>query len=220
MRGVYGGIDTCNVTQFGNFNFCSYLTEKNESLSITRRPDIRGLVNMLVAEKVLNTNLAKGLLSTADRLFGNFDFSKHMKGATYMTMEDSVALQKNLCSDEFVTLTESSTSEVEGAKSFVLLWPKSLVWVHPAGCCYGARFNDLPLLRSLEGSTQLAWFLLGMLTMIPEVWSCTVRTLTSTTQWNGWFLRIASIECLGLNKRIPRGQGRQHPFAQRKLKAV
>ena len=28
MRGVYGGIDTCNVTQFGNFNFCSYLTEK------------------------------------------------------------------------------------------------------------------------------------------------------------------------------------------------
>ncbi len=27
MRGCYSGIDTCNLAEFGNFNFCSYLTE-------------------------------------------------------------------------------------------------------------------------------------------------------------------------------------------------
>ena len=46
MRGVYGGIDTCNITEFGNFNFTSHLTSRNESLCIKMMPDICALVNM------------------------------------------------------------------------------------------------------------------------------------------------------------------------------
>ena len=53
MRGVYGGIDSCNITEYGNFNFLSHLTALTESLSIRNRPDIRALVTRLLAEDVL-----------------------------------------------------------------------------------------------------------------------------------------------------------------------
>jgi hypothetical protein len=59
----------------------------------------------------------------------------------------------------------------------MVLWPRRLVWIHPAGCSFGARFNDFPFLKSLDVSTQLVWFLLGMITMVPELWSCTMKSL-------------------------------------------
>jgi hypothetical protein len=120
-----------------------------------------------------------------------------------------------------VILTESSTAPLDSGKSHKMLWPKSLVWIHPAECPFGARLNNVPLLRSCVVNTQLVWFLLGMITMIPEIWSCTVKSQVTeiyTNQWNGWFLRIASLQCLNINKKIPRGLGRQHPFARRKCK--
>ena len=71
MRGVYGGIDTCNITEFGNFNFTSHLTDRNECLTIRRRPDIRALLNRLVAEKVLYPKTAHNFSVRSELWFQN-----------------------------------------------------------------------------------------------------------------------------------------------------
>jgi hypothetical protein len=62
MRGVSGGLDTRNITEIGSFHFCSQSTETNACFTIWRCADIKALVNMLVAEEVLNTNLARAFL--------------------------------------------------------------------------------------------------------------------------------------------------------------
>jgi len=218
MRGVYGSIDSCNITEFGNFNFCSHLTELTESLSIRKRPDIRALVTTLHAENVLGPRAAHGLLSSADFYFQNCNFKKYMKGATYMRMEDCIALQSMLASDDTVTLRESVTTAVELSRSYASLWPKVLVWIHPAECSYGARFHSLPALRSRTINSQLLWFLLGMLSMIPEIWFATVNSLRFTAQWNGWFLRYITCQILNVRKKVPRCEGSKHPFQQTNYK--
>ena len=44
QRGSFQGVDTCNVTKFGNFNHNSYLLHESELLDIANRPDIISLL--------------------------------------------------------------------------------------------------------------------------------------------------------------------------------
>ena len=39
QRGTFNGIDTCNVTSYGRFDFCSKILNKSEGRSIDNRPD-------------------------------------------------------------------------------------------------------------------------------------------------------------------------------------
>ena len=45
QRGFFQGIDTCNVTNFGDFSFNSVLLEESESVSIANRPNVNSLLN-------------------------------------------------------------------------------------------------------------------------------------------------------------------------------
>ncbi len=54
MRGSFGGIDTCDVSDFGSFNFLLRLTEENESLILAGHLDCRALLWQLVAMGKIN----------------------------------------------------------------------------------------------------------------------------------------------------------------------
>ena len=45
QRGTFNGIDTCSITNFGNFDCCSYLRHESECRSIKFRPDINPLLS-------------------------------------------------------------------------------------------------------------------------------------------------------------------------------
>ena len=47
QRGSFQGIDTCDVTDFGDFSFTSILLDESESRSIMNRPDINSLLDSL-----------------------------------------------------------------------------------------------------------------------------------------------------------------------------
>ena len=47
QRGSFQGIDICDVTNFGEFNYCSVLLDESESRCIKSRPDINALLDML-----------------------------------------------------------------------------------------------------------------------------------------------------------------------------
>ena len=50
QRGNFNGIDTCNVTQYRDFQLLSVLLEEYESRSIIGRPDINALLDQFVHE--------------------------------------------------------------------------------------------------------------------------------------------------------------------------
>ena len=172
----------------------------------------------LHAENVLGARAAHGLLSSAELYFQDCNFKKYMRGATYMRMEDCLSLQSMLGSDDTVTLRVSETTPVELSRCYASLWPKVLVWIHPAECNYGARFHSLPALRSRTINTQLLWFLLGMLSIIPEIWLATVNSLRFTAQWNGWFLRYTTCQIFNITKKVPKYEGSKHRFQETKFK--
>ena len=47
QKGSFQGINTCDVTNFGNFDFKSTLLEESESMTIKYRLDINSVLNEL-----------------------------------------------------------------------------------------------------------------------------------------------------------------------------
>ncbi len=47
QRGSFQGVDTCDVTNFGDFSFCSVLLDDSELRTIKHRPDINALLDSL-----------------------------------------------------------------------------------------------------------------------------------------------------------------------------
>ena len=58
QRGPFNGIDTCNVTSYGNFEVCSKLLNDSESKAIANRPDINALFNKFCNENKITQEFA------------------------------------------------------------------------------------------------------------------------------------------------------------------
>jgi hypothetical protein len=71
QRGSFNGIDTCSVTSFGNFDFCSNLSLIDESRAIRNRPDMKGLLSTLAEEKVISKFTASERLAEAMEGYGS-----------------------------------------------------------------------------------------------------------------------------------------------------
>ena len=54
-RGMFCGIDTCSLTNFGRHNFTSFLLSQTESYTIAHRTDVNPLLLQLVQEKQLSS---------------------------------------------------------------------------------------------------------------------------------------------------------------------
>ena len=57
----FNGIDTCSITDYGNFDFNSKLSQKAESISLINRSDINAHLAQLVHKKVLSQYTANSL---------------------------------------------------------------------------------------------------------------------------------------------------------------
>ena len=62
QRGSFQGIDTCDITDFGNFSYCSYLLDESESRSIMNRPDINSILDNLENDGFMESVIVKGLI--------------------------------------------------------------------------------------------------------------------------------------------------------------
>ena len=66
MRGQYGGIDTANICETGDFSFLSFLTDRTEAISIGFRPDIDNLIDLLLRMKKI-TQPKRGAIQPAPK---------------------------------------------------------------------------------------------------------------------------------------------------------
>ena len=96
QRGTFHGIDTCNVTSYRNFNFRSTLLSNAESRSIINRPDINTLLNQMIEENAMTTFIANDKRNLAQKSFGNFDFQPYYYGATYVPLEYTILMKRDL----------------------------------------------------------------------------------------------------------------------------
>ena len=88
QRGSFQGIDTCDVTNFGDFGYCSKLLNESESRSIKHRPDINALLDNLVSDNLMSPGTVKHMREWAMTSGPSDDvMEKCLHGATYVGLE-------------------------------------------------------------------------------------------------------------------------------------
>ena len=62
QRGSFQGVDTCDVTDFGDFSFTSVLLDESESRSVKNRPYINSLLNHYEKDGYMGSFTVNGIL--------------------------------------------------------------------------------------------------------------------------------------------------------------
>ena len=218
IRACYSGSDTVNVTDTGDFSFTSHLTERNESLAISGRLDIRSHMRHLQRNGQLTSGAVKGMEERAQRYFGHVDLQKWKEGSTFMTLGDAVSLQGQISGEGNMRVRvpvdpvrgQGARRNATKVAEHPRRWPIQPVWIHRATAT-GARFRDLPQFCKAVHDPRCAWVLLGMLSTSSLLFASADRDVHDLKEWNGWFLFFAARSCL----QLPYGAGKRvkdHPY--------
>ena len=105
QRANFNGIDTCNISSYRKFDFVSSLLTELESVAIMNRPDINSLLNQLVDERILSKEAATGKRKYASTSTSSVDFSKYYRGATYISFESAMSMQKDISNNDMISAT-------------------------------------------------------------------------------------------------------------------
>jgi hypothetical protein len=217
QRGDYGGIDTCCLTDFGNFGFTSHLSQRNESLSLAGRKDIRSLLRNLNSSEILSSELMDSMVEASFKMFGDGTSLEPYKfGSTFVTLTDTIKAQKMLSFPQTLTINMQRTNGTEQySKKFLPKFPLVLLRVHSYNGGYGSRFGHVPPMQGSRDAPdkRLLWMLTSMMVTIDVIWDSCVHSLVSDITWIGWMLTFCAKDCLpayALPKRSGKGK---HPFA-------
>ena len=97
QRGSFNGIDTCDITNYGDFSFCSKLLDENESRAIAHRPDINALLSKLMKSNILSKEAIKNMRDSAKSKFPDDNsLMEYWQGATYISFDDAIELQRQI----------------------------------------------------------------------------------------------------------------------------
>jgi hypothetical protein len=162
QRGNFNGIDTCNITQYRNFKFLSYLLEENESRSLLGRPDINALLDQFVKEKAIPPEFAENIRAIARVKNEDFNITKYSYGATYVPAKVATSMQQE---DHVIPVICNNTGddETRTSKNMVPIFPK---YIYPVQKCdeYGSTPPLIPVLQHVTINTSMLWILIGIIT--------------------------------------------------------
>jgi hypothetical protein len=94
QTGTFNGIDTCSASSYGNFDFRSKLSAESEARSISNHLDIHAHLSKLREENTISEFVESGKREFANRYSSSIDYSRYRKGATFVSHEASVVLQR------------------------------------------------------------------------------------------------------------------------------
>ena len=116
QRGSFQGIDTCDITDFGKFSFCSLLLDESESRSIANRPDINSLLDNLKNDGLLTSETVDGIRKRSRNNCPSDEvMEKCLEGSTYVGLEDSMQMQHEIVEGNFieVTINDDTSSDIQ-----------------------------------------------------------------------------------------------------------
>ena len=194
MQGQYNGVDTVRVCDHHNFAVDSKVLRDREEVSLTGRKDLRALVGEWGQCGILPPDVAESRIADASRYGPSMEeVEQCCKGATFVTLEDSLKLQKMNKSgrSRVVSVKEEGTWE---KRHYVPPWPGCLVNVHPFNQ-YGASFPILPKMYDGLSDTRLVFYLAAMHANLPTIWDSSCDNVRIITDWEGWLLAYLGHKC-------------------------
>ena len=195
MQGQYNGVDTIRVCEHHNFASQSKVLRDREETSLLGRSDLRALVGEWGQDGTLPPEVAESRIADAKQYGASTErVEKCCEGATFMTLEDSLRVQKmNKDGERHVVRTKVDGEWKE--HHYVPSWPGCLVNVHPFDR-YGASFPILP--KMYDGGmsdTRLAFYLTAMHGALPALWESSNNCIQTVASWEGWLLSYLARKC-------------------------
>ena len=182
QRGSFQGIDTCNITTFGDFSKTSILLDERESRSITCRRDVNMLLSQLQKDSVISSLTVDGMRDRAKKACPSKDvLDDHLRGSTFVSAYDAMLLQKMVGEsptiefirdiysneDSDMSLSDTQTNRVHTV-TCKRNWPQMIVHCQmfdPIG--YGCNFPTSPRFQKNYPVSQMLWCISGMLAKVP-----------------------------------------------------
>ena len=198
QRGSFQGIDTCDVTDYGNFGICSVLLEESESRSIMHRPDINSLLDRLGNDMSLSQVTINGFRKRAKEVCPPDDvIAKCLVGATYVSLEDAMELQVEIGTDQGIRVKLLENDQgIQNVVDTRHNWIQSIIHCQrndKEG--YGAIFPVVPQFRYNDTDTRQLWIVSGMLLCVKELWYLTDKYEMDVSNWHGWVLSYLTRKC-------------------------
>ena len=196
QRGSFQGIDTCDVTNFGDFGYCSKLLNESESRSIKHRPDINALLDNLVSDNLMSPGTVKHMREWAMTSGPSDDVMKKcLHGATYVGLEDALLMQYEVGQDKSIkVLCDNESPDYTNVIHTKIIWIQSIIHCQTTDI-YGARFPLIPSFVSTSTDTILIWMLSGMFVYVKELCRSIDTFEMVKSKWHGWLLTFLTRKC-------------------------
>ena len=198
--GSFRGMDACCLRSHGNFSFVSHVLEERESLAIAGRSDTKGLVSQLVETGRMHEDTGRNMLENSHVRFGaegQHVLNECTRGATHMTHEDCLKLQKELSMVNEINVTVAANHD-QSQCVFRPNWLRSIVWIHNNDK-HGAQFYTLfkPCIGQprfgAPRDDRLTWIMAAIFTCSPDVWESLDAAVNHSSDWTGCFLSFLSL---------------------------
>ena len=185
MQRCYGGfkgVDSCNIMDTGRFDKNSCLSDRNTTLFLYGRPDMRSKLSQMVEQKIVPAFYESTFLEMMDLMdypSQSLLLDESRQGATFVPLADSMKMM----------LHAEKCSKLPFAPS----WPLTLLGCQPSNSNYGRKPSRVPPFR-LKHDLRLPWLLLSMACNIPALWECIANSVSynGAASWHGWLLSFAT----------------------------
>ena len=198
QSGTFNGIDTCSAVSFGNFDFKSKLIDEAEARSIKNRPDINVHLTKLRREKVISRYVENGKRKFAQEFASSIDYLKYIKGATYVSLETCMDLQKETINRKTKAMVDNcETLPIE--RHFNAYWSLSLYPCQTANS-HGVKFAKVPSFSN-NVDTCIIWIVASLLLQVEQLWRIICNVPLYTSEWYGWMLVYLTKNCFNYGER-------------------
>lgn len=192
LQGGYDGIDSSYVTNRGNLHHTDALAHLRDALSINGRSDIREYVRRLGENAhdpaYVPSNIISRKLAVAANSFSDLPNVEELKGSTYISLVDAIELQEQAYQAQSQVLNVYC-EEMENSEEVVFdpPWPRRRLRIHPYDG-FGERFHKV----SDPSGTFVGFVLLGLITVVDEIWFILTSNVKTNREWIGWWLAFAA----------------------------
>jgi hypothetical protein len=91
----FGGLDTCNHTEFGRFEKYFKLRNEVENRAISNCYDINTHLDTLCKHEIISREMVNNMRSSAHNFALRTDFKKYFRGASYVLFHAAMTFQED-----------------------------------------------------------------------------------------------------------------------------
>ena len=209
QRGTFNGIDTCSITNFGQFDMTSLLNAQSEARTIRNRPDINALLNQLVSQKKMSKFVANGRRKECKDITDGVNYNPYIYGSTFVPFETAIDIQREIQMADNkiqVIIDQRPNGEPDQTIQIRPSWP-SILYPCQKSNEFGFMFPTIPKMTVNRNSdlnsysSMRIWQVIAILSRTECLWKiiCKIPQF-HRSKWHGWLLTYISHQCFPFAK--------------------